>query len=142
MRIDYAKTPYPYHAHMPISSRGIMGCVRNGVDDTMMHPEGSILAQVQDIVTEEMKLLFNGYLQIEKGTYFSSNLWITHGGFKEKERHIQMCCDAAIRVKCGHLMKAIRRYEECPQCGGMGSYAGYNTYEWCTHCNCFQEVEV
>ena len=103
----------------------------------MMYSDGAIIAQIQDIVNDEMRILFNGYLAIEKGTYFSFHFAT---GFKEQEQEIQMRCDAAIHVNCGILMKAVRQYKTCPMCGGMGSYAGYGTYEWCLECNCFQEV--
>jgi hypothetical protein len=107
----------------------------------MMQPEGGILAQMQEIVDEEIQNLFNNYSRIEKEILDGEN-YFCEGGIKVKYSRIEASCAATIRVKCGYLMKAVRNYKTCPRCGGWGNYMGLSSYEWCWECNCFQEVEV
>ncbi len=107
----------------------------------MMQPEGSILAQLQECYDEAIKTSINCYQLVEQGKYRSADMFRVWS-IRDQHRHIDMHTDAEIHVKCGNLMRAVKLYNECPYCGGMGSVMGLTQYEWCHHCNCFGEVEV
>lgn len=105
----------------------------------MYHSIGSISSQIEQILKEEFAESIRKYQMVEKGEY-----WLTYGlgrgTIPEMHRDIDMHTDVNIALHTGYLMKAVFQYKECPQCGGWGSYVGYDCYEWCYHCNCFHEV--
>lgn len=102
----------------------------------MMQPEGSILAQIQEILKEEFALSVQKYQRLENGRYD------TFIGLKHIQNRIDMETKILIELACSKLFPAVYLYKTCQNCqGDRYVWTGDDSYR-CPYCNILGEVRV
>jgi NADH pyrophosphatase NudC (nudix superfamily) len=113
---------------------GLLPGYRYGGKSEMMQPEGSILAQVQEILKEEFELSIYKYQMLE---FCKINPFMD---IKQEHRMIDMQTEILIALGCSKLFSAVYSYKICPHCqGDKYVWTGDDSYR-CPKCNIRGEV--
>lgn len=100
----------------------------------MMQTEGSILAQVQEILKEEFAISVRKYQMLENGR---CDPFV---GVKHAQHRIDMETEILIALACAKLFPAIYLYKTCRQCqGDRYIWTGSDSYR-CPECNIRGEI--
>jgi Zn finger protein HypA/HybF involved in hydrogenase expression len=102
----------------------------------MIQTEGSILAQVQEIVKDEFDRSVYKYQLLENGQYDP------FVGVKQAQRRIDIVTEVLIALECAKIFCAVHSYKTCKNCDGdRYIWTGSDSYR-CPKCNIRGEIRV